>query len=139
MKPLFQALYCAAALMCAASAGAADLTVVIDDIKSADGQLMIALFDSADTFLNKPARAVNAPAASGSTTVVLKDLPAGDYAIALYHDANGNGKLDRNAAGMPTEDYAFSNNALGQRSAPTFDQARVALPAAGAITHISLN
>ena len=65
-------------------------------------------------------------------------LQAGDYAFALYHDANGNGKLDRNPVGMPTEDYAFSNNAMGKRGAPRFDDARVSLPADGAATSVSL-
>jgi uncharacterized protein (DUF2141 family) len=55
-------------------------------------------------------RAVVAPAHNGGTAHGSR-LPAGDYAFAVYHDANGNGKLDRNGVGMPTEDYAFSNNA----------------------------
>ena len=120
------------------SASAADLTIQIDDIKSADGQIMIALFNSAATFQSAPVKATAVAAAAGSTTVTIADLPAGDYAIALYHDANGNGQLDRNALGMPTEDYAFSNNAMGQRGAPSFDAARIALPPAGATTRISL-
>lgn len=139
MKPLFKTLTCMMALMCSARAGAADLTVVIDDVKSAEGQLMIAVFDSAATFLQQPTKAVQAPAVAGSATVVLKNMPAGGYAISLYHDANGNGKMDRNAVGMPVEDYGFSNNAMGRRGAPSFEQARVVLPAAGAVIHISLN
>jgi len=134
MKALIATFLCSATL----AAGAADLTIQVDDVKSADGLVMVAVYNSADTFLGKPCSVANAHAVAGSTTIVVKDLPAGDYAFAVYHDANDNGKLDRNAVGMPTEDYAFSNDAVGKRGAPAFDAARVALPAAGTVAHVSL-
>ena len=37
------------------------------------------------------------------------DLPSGDYAVALFHDENGNGKLDTRF-GIPREGVGFSNN-----------------------------
>ncbi len=37
------------------------------------------------------------------------DLPSGDYAVALFHDENGNGKLDT-SLGIPREGIGFSNN-----------------------------
>jgi uncharacterized protein (DUF2141 family) len=40
--------------------------------------------------------------------------------------------------GMPTEDYAFSNNAVGKRGAPRYEDARIALPAAGAVATVNL-
>ena len=70
---------------------------------------------------------------------MLRDLPAGDYAFAVFHDANSNGKLDKNMLGMPTEDYAFSNNALGKMGPPSFEQARISLPAAGATVRVTLH
>jgi uncharacterized protein (DUF2141 family) len=39
---------------------------------------------------------------------------------------------------MPTEDYAFSNNAVGQMGPPSYDSARFAIPAAGATVRVSL-
>jgi uncharacterized protein (DUF2141 family) len=121
-----------------ASAAAADLTITVDDVASADGQLMVALYNSADTFRGKPYRALSAPASAGTVKLEVKDLPAGDYAFALYHDANRNGKLDMNALGMPAEDYAFSNNAMGKRGAPSYEDARFQVPAAGAAASVSL-
>jgi len=122
----------------AAPAFAADLTIDIDGVASADGQVMVAVFNSADTFLVKPVRSAAVPAHEGTVQLQVNDLPAGDYAFAVYHDANGNGKMDRNSVGMPTEDYAFSNNAFGKRGAPSFEDARIALPAAGATTRVNL-
>lgn len=127
-----------ALLFAAAPCFAADLTINIDGVASADGQVMVALFNSADTFLAKPVRAVAAPAHEGTVQLQVAGLPAGDYAFAVYHDANGNGQLDRNSVGMPTEDYAFSNNAFGKRGAPSYDDARIVLPADGAIVRVNL-
>lgn len=117
---------------------AADLTVHVDDVKAAGGNLMIAVYNSEGTFLKQPAKGTGAPAAAGANTLVFKDLPEGEYAFAVYHDANSNGKMDKNIVGIPTEDYAFSNNALGKMGPPSFASAKFAMPAAGASVRVSL-
>lgn len=48
-------------------------------------------------------------------------------AIAAYHDANANEVLDRNAIGIPSERYGFSNNARGVTGPPTFEEATIEL------------
>jgi uncharacterized protein (DUF2141 family) len=128
----------AAAAGASASAGAADLTITVEGVASADGRLMLALYNSAETFRGKPFLARMAPAAAGAVKLEVGELPAGDYAFAVYHDANGNGKLDLNAVGMPVEDYAFSNNAMGNRGAPAFEDARFKVPAGGAAVSVNL-
>lgn len=132
----------AAAFLLAAAAivpaRAADLAITVDGVASADGRLLVALFDSAETFRRKPVRAVAVPAAAGTVKIDIKDLAPGDYAFVLYHDANANNTLDMNAVGIPIEDFVFSNNAMGQGSAPGFDAARLTLPAAGLSTTVSL-
>ncbi|MET0859136.1 MAG: DUF2141 domain-containing protein [Telluria sp.] len=137
MKPI-RTIFCAAALLAATQAGAADLTIHIDDVKAAGGHLMVAVYNSAANFRKTAAGYASTAAEKTGSTVVIKDLPAGEYAFAVYHDANSNGKLDTNLLGIPTEDYGFSNNALGKMGPPSFDQARFALPAAGAAMRVSL-
>ena len=62
--------------------------------------------------------------------VTIPDLRPGPYAIMLYHDENGNGRLDRGGLlGMPTEGYAFSNNAPVRFGPPSFDAMKVELKA----------
>ena len=51
-------------------------------------------------------------------------LPFGEYAMTLFIDFNGNKKIDKNFLGIPKEPYGFSNNVIGNMSAPTFDQAK---------------
>jgi uncharacterized protein (DUF2141 family) len=137
MTPLGTLTFCAA-LLAAAPAGAADLTIHVDDVKAAGGTIQVALYNSADTFMKTVAGLCKTAAAGRANMVVLKDLPAGEYAFALFHDANSNEKLDKNMFGIPTEDYAFSNNALGKMGPPTYDSARFTLPAAGATVRVSL-
>jgi uncharacterized protein (DUF2141 family) len=55
--------------------------------------------------------------------IIVPDLEKGKYAIAVYHDINDNGKLDKNMFGMPTEPYGFSNNVRGVFSAPNYSDA----------------
>ncbi|MEN9868260.1 MAG: hypothetical protein RL748_3850 [Pseudomonadota bacterium] len=110
---------------------AADLTVNIENIKSSDGNLMVAIYDSAANFLKNPLQAAKMTAQPGNDTVQFKDLPAGEYAVVVYHDANGNGQLDKNAFGMPLEDYGFSNNTIGKTARPSFDAAKMGVLAAG--------
>ena len=52
------------------------------------------------------------------------NLPEGTYAIALFIDANENLKIDKNFLGIPKEQYGFSNNAMGNLSGPSFEQAK---------------
>jgi uncharacterized protein (DUF2141 family) len=138
MNQLLNTALCAAAMLTAGLAGAADLTIHIDDVKAASGNVMVAVYSSAGTFLKKPDNATGAPAAVGGNTVVFKDLAEGEYAFAVYHDANANGKMDSNLIGIPTEDYAFSNNAMGKMGPPSFDNAKFVLPAAGAAVRVTL-
>ena len=127
-----------APLLALKPASAADLTVQIDDVKSAEGQLTVAVYNSSDTFLKKPLTGVRTQATTEGKTVIIKDLPPGEYAIVVMHDVNQNGKMDKNFLGIPTEDYAFSNNATGKMGPPSFDAAKFQLPEAGSTVKVSL-
>jgi uncharacterized protein (DUF2141 family) len=108
------------------SAQAADLTVNITQIKSAKGKIMFALFSKADGFPDTHQKAFQlkeAPSVKGTTSVTFENLPAGSYALAVFHDENSDGKLNTNMVGIPRESYGFSNNARSAFSAPSFKDA----------------
>lgn len=116
----------AAALLAPALASAADLVVRIEGVRSADGDIRVAVHrrtagvdfpDSAGVV-----KAAKRPAARGGD-FLLPDLPPGDYAIAAFHDADRDGGLDTNLLGMPTEGFGFSNDARGIFGPPGFDAA----------------
>ena len=109
----------------ATSAYTADLTITIKDVRNSDGAVLLAVYDSEAHFMKPPLATTSrrVAAAKGDVTVVLQDLPAGKYAIASFHDENGNGKLDTNSFGQPTEGHGFSNGARGSMGPPSFTEA----------------
>lgn len=124
-QPLITPLLAGLAAACAAaSAPAATLTLQVERV-TAPGELMVAVYDQAGQWLKTPARSLRQPAAAGTMTLQLADLPEGDYAVSLFIDRNANGQLDRNAMGMPIEPYAFSNDAAGVFGPPGFEQAKL--------------
>jgi uncharacterized protein (DUF2141 family) len=50
------------------------------------------------------------PANPAGVLCEFSDLPAGTYAISVFHDENDDGVLNSNFVGMPREGYGFSNN-----------------------------
>jgi len=119
-------------------AHAADLVIHVDNVKTASGQVMVALYDNAGTFLKQPVRAEKARADKAGTTVVFHDVAPGDYGFAVFHDTNDNGRMDKNLLGIPTEPIAFSNNAQGRMGPPDFAAVKLAVPAAGLDTAVTL-
>ncbi len=132
-----RATFAIAAILALNLASAAELTVHVEGAKSATGNIMVAVF-KAEGFLQKPVKGGMAAADVAGSKVVFADLPEGEYAVTIFHDVNGNGKLDKNVLGIPTEDYAFSNNAMGKFGPPAFDAAKFVLPAAGSALRLSL-
>ena len=88
------------------------------------GAVMVALYDEATYSGGRPVRAARIDVAAGERTVIFEGLPAGDYGVKAFHDVNGDGKMNTNPFGMPTEPYAFSNNAVGNMGPAGWDRAR---------------
>jgi uncharacterized protein (DUF2141 family) len=111
-------------LFCSVAACAGDLKVTISGLSSSEGKLMVAVFNVAANFpQGKPLQGQMVAATKGDMSVVFKDLAPGRYAVSAFHDVNGNGRLDANMMGMPTEPYGFSRDAKGSFGPPKFDDA----------------
>lgn len=118
----------AALVSSAAAAHAFDLTVEVHNARSDKGLVAGALYAAAPAWLKAPVGGERAPAAPDAV-LVFRNLQPGRYALSLFHDENGNGKLDTNIAGVPTERYGFSRDARGRMAAPSFDDAAIDLQA----------
>lgn len=89
------------------------------------GAVVALLFDAADAFadLRDPRMARILPAgASGPAR--FEGLAPGRYAVLVFHDANGNGELDRNFIGIPREPLGFSRR-YWAKGEPAFAEAAV--------------
>ncbi len=75
-----------------------------------NGTVIALLFDSANTFVNlrDPVKTITLPS-GGALPGRIADLPVGEYALVVYQDDNGNGRLDKNFIGIPRELLGFSN------------------------------
>lgn len=87
------------------------LTVELTGFGKPAGKLYIALYDSNVPFLSDKAISGKIVSVSAErVSINFDDLKNGEYAIAIYHDENDNGKLDLGDYGIPAEKYGFSNN-----------------------------
>ncbi len=94
---------------------------------SARGKAGCTVFDSAEGYPTQPDKARQrrkCPLSHNSATCRFAPLPAGTYAVACIHDENGNGTLDTNWMGIPTEGTVASNHAKGTMGPPKFEDAR---------------
>lgn len=114
-----------------APALAGDVNVTLKGVEARPGMVIVSLFDRATLFRAKPPYAAMVKPVAGDIAVVLKDVAAGDYVLAVTHDTDGDYRLGMSAAGAPTEGWAMSN-ADKLRGPPEFDVIKVAVPAAGA-------
>jgi len=101
-----------------------DLTVHVENIKNTNGEIRVAIYDKAAGFLkfDKVFKAAAKKAIKGKTTLVLKDIPSGTYALAVFHDENSNEKLDTNFMGIPKEPLGFSMAKMKTFGPPSFEE-----------------
>lgn len=117
------AFFSVSVLVPASPAIASELTVTISHIPNTKGVLLLSVVDSEAgwQFQAQPVAqekvAVAENIREGKTLQLKFSLPAGRYAIQVVHDENGNGKLDTNFIGMPSEGYGYSNNPVVMRRA----------------------
>lgn len=130
-------------LAAAASVGAAgaELELRIDAIPEGGGELMIEIVGSAAAFdgAEPAAASLRLPARAPAIEIATTALDPGEYAVRVMHDRNGNGELDTNVVGMPTEPWGFSNDAAGSFGPPAWDDARFVLSGEGSRQTITLN
>ncbi len=132
-------LFAAALLLAASPAAAAELTLALST-RATGGRIAIAVYRDGESLRRGEGavRTALVPRTGRITTTTLDGLPAGRYAVAVFHDTDGNGRLSTWPIGLPKEAYGFSRNARGRFGPPPFDAAAFDLPAAGARLEISL-
>lgn len=116
----------AAALAVLAPAAFADtgkLVVSFSGLKEAKGAVLIALYDEAGFNGGKALSAGEAAVSGDQASFVFDGLAPGRYGLKVFHDVDGDGKMGTNPFGMPTEPYAFSNNAKASFGPATWAQA----------------
>ena len=109
------------ALVWAAGAQAATVSVAFEGVRSAQGNVLAQLCADPKTFMHgcQGPRAM-AKAAAGETVLTFTGVAPGRYALQAFHDENGDGRPE-----IPPEGYAYGNDAIYP---PSFEAASFQVP-----------
>lgn len=107
------------------SMGALELTV--DNVREKSGRIWVGIYRSPQDFLDREkARLIETTIdRTGRISLEVEDLEFGrEYALAIFHDVNDNGELDRNFFGLPAEPWAFSGEPKTRLRLPYFQEVK---------------
>lgn len=119
----FALLLLAAAPPSTSAAPGSAVEVAVTNVQDARGRIHVDLCPQAQFLGNDCPYSAEAPAAVGTTIVTVPNVPPGRYAAQVFHDRNGNGKVDRGLFGIPTEPMGFSRDAPTPWRPPHWDDA----------------
>lgn len=100
------------------------INVHINNFANNKGSSIVCLYNNADEFSDKgtAVQCITVSISNKSATTSFVNIPSGEYAILVIHDANSNRKFDTNFLGIPKEGYGASKNNLPFAAAPKFKE-----------------
>lgn len=108
---------------CQVAAIAQDVKVEVRGIRSDKGSIMVMAQKDSES---EPVYAM-ATAVKDTVTVILKNVPGDKFLVSLFHDENGNWKLDTDEQGIPIEGYAREKSKK-KEGTPTIIKMKVYYP-----------
>lgn|SRR5690554_67656 len=116
-----------ASLIPAGSAFAGPLLVNVEQVRNDSGVVRCGLFASAQAWRQEQSalRTANAMPVNGKAVCDLGVVPAGEYAVALFHAENGEAHVQYGFLGKPRQGVGFSNNPSITFGAPDFEAAKL--------------
>jgi uncharacterized protein (DUF2141 family) len=115
-----------AAMLGAAPAVPNEVVITVTDLRSSKGVVRACMTTREDIFpkcIKDPAAHRTVVPAGDRIVIRFTGVKPGNYAIALLHDENDNGKADRALGMMPKEGYGFSRDAPVKMAPPKFGDA----------------
>lgn len=121
----------------AGTAMAADVTVTLKGVRPKGGRVLVSLQTAAEFMKPEGHLGAIAPGdVAGDEVVVVHNVPPGEYAVMVLHDADGDMQM-RRSGGRPAEGWSMSGQWLaGHR--PTFEDAKITVPDAGAAVTVPM-
>ncbi|MCC5886583.1 MAG: DUF2141 domain-containing protein [Gammaproteobacteria bacterium] len=121
------------------AADAAEVAIVIDDVRSSDGVLRVQILSAtADGREGEAVAGLVLPPALPQTRATLHDLESGRYLARVHHDLDGDGEMATNLVGMPQEPWGVSNDARGRFGPPLVVDMIVDVGADGGLLRMTL-
>ena len=113
----------------AAAQGPSDLEIRVQGLRNAQGAVRLCLTRNPAHFPDcnrDPAAVKRSVNAAQAASIRLGGMVPGVYALAVIHDENGNGRLDK-FMGIPREGFGFSRNPRIRMGPPRFEEVRFEL------------
>lgn len=104
-----------------------EIIVEINTLKSHTGLARVSLYNSNDGFPIKSKKAFKTIVINlekGAAKAIFPDIPYGEYAVAILHDENKNGRMDFSWRMLPDEGFGASNMMEKQFIPPAFKDAK---------------
>ena len=98
------------------------IVVNVSGIENDKGVVQIGLYNREESFPNYNMNFKGAFPKANKNVVsyTFKNIPAGTYAVAVWHDENNDKTMNKNLFGAPKESYGFSKNIYGSFGPPDF-------------------
>ena len=116
----------AALVATAAPAMAGSVTITVTGLRNTEGVVRACMTTVEDVFprcARDPKSHRTVVKAAETITIRFDNVDPGDYAIALLHDENEDGKANRVLGMAPSEGYGFSRDAPVRMAPPKWDDA----------------
>jgi uncharacterized protein (DUF2141 family) len=113
-----------------AAAKTGQVVVEIVGLRQAKGLVLVAMFCSEAGFpgdIKKACATKVIDAQKGRMRLVFDAIPAGEFAVTMFHDENSNRNLDTNFLGIPKEGWGTSRDAKANFGPPSYSDARMTL------------
>lgn len=119
-------------------ASATALEVTIENIEKAEGTIRLGVFDASGYDSGDAVSGAEITVDGNTVTATIDGIAPGEYGIKLFHDVDNDGEMATNPFGMPTEPFAFSNNARGRFGPAKWDDAKFTVGEDGASHTITM-
>lgn len=106
------------------------LNVLIAGVRPPKGEVAITVYpDDRRRFLAKGGKLARQRVRAATSVRTCFWLPPGGYAVAVYHDQDGDRDFDRTLVGLPAEGFGFSNDPDTKTGLPSLAAVRFRLGA----------
>ena len=98
--------------------------VNVSGIENDKGIVRIGIYNNAEAFTHydKVFKGEEPKANKSGVSCTFTDIPAGTYAVAVWHDEDEDKTMNKNMFGAPKEAYGFSRNKFGSFGPPPFTE-----------------
>ncbi len=105
--------------------GTVKLTVAVNNVRSSAGEVTVTVYpDDKRRFLAKGGKLARERVKAAPSVRLCFWVPPGGYALAIYHDSNGDRDFNRTVVGLPSEGFGFSNDPETKIGLPSLSSVR---------------